>query len=74
MKSTNMFRKLAHTQLDIFIISKEFILLCYKVTRSFPLEEKFALTQQIKRAALSVHLNIVDGCSRKSVVDRKRFF
>ncbi len=73
MKSTNMFLKIAYTQLDIFIISKEFILLCYKVTGPFPSEEKFALIQQIRRAALSVHLNIVEGCSRKSVAERKRF-
>jgi four helix bundle protein len=38
------------------------------------LEERFALAQQIRRAALSVHLNIAEGCSRKSETERKRFF
>jgi four helix bundle protein len=69
-----MFLELAHTKLDVFKVSKAFILLCYKETRSFPPEEKFALTQQIRRAALSVHLNIAEGCSRKSPVERKRYY
>ena len=42
--------------------------------QKFPAEEKFALTQQIRRAALSVHLNLSEGFSRKSLVERKRFF
>lgn len=69
-----MFLELSHTRLDIFKVSKELILHCYKTTRSFPQEEKFALTQQIRRAALSVHLNIAEGCSRRSLAERKRFF
>ena len=32
------------------------------------------MVQQIRRAALSVHLNIAEGCSRKSEPERKRFF
>ena len=40
----------------------------------FPAEEKFTLGLQIRRAALSVHLNIAEGCSRKSTLERKRFF
>ena len=69
-----MFLVLSHTNLDIFKISKSLILLTYQVTDKFPKEEKYALTQQIRRAALSVHLNIAEGCSRKSTLERKRFF
>jgi four helix bundle protein len=69
-----MFLELAHTKLDIFKISKEFVLNCYKETKSFPTDEEFGLTQQIRRAALSVHLNIAEGSSRRSVAERKRFF
>jgi four helix bundle protein len=32
------------------------------------------MTSQIRRAALSVHLNVVEGCSRKSLSERRRFF
>jgi four helix bundle protein len=38
-----------------------------------PLEERFAMTQQIRRAALSVHLHVAEGCSRKSLQERNRF-
>ena len=69
-----MFLQLDHQQLDIFKVSKVFVKECYKVTALFPNEEKFYLTQQIRRAALSVHLNIAEGFSRKSLLERKRFF
>ncbi|HEV8271186.1 MAG TPA: four helix bundle protein [Chitinophagaceae bacterium] len=69
-----MFLELAHTKLDVFKISKEFVLSCYKETRSFPSEDRFAMIQQIRRAALSVHLNVAEGCSRKSAIERKRFY
>ena len=69
-----MFLSLAHTKLDVFTISREFVLICYRETKLFPNEEKFALTQQIRRAALSVHLNLAEGSSRKSLAERKRFY
>ena len=69
-----MFLPLAHTKLDVFKCSREFTLSCYKLTKSLPKEERFIMTQQIRRAALSVHLNLAEGCSRKSGTERKRFF
>ena len=68
-----MFLDLAHTKLDIFKVSKILVLNCYKGTRAFPTEERFGMVQQIRRAALSVHLNLAEGCSRKSERERKRF-
>jgi four helix bundle protein len=47
------------------------MLFCYKRISK---EEKFALVQQIKRVALSVHLNLAEGFFRKSEAERKRFF
>lgn len=69
-----MFLELSHTKLDVFKVSKEFVLICYKETKDFPSEEKFGIISQIRRAALSVHLNIAEGCSRKSLAERKRFY
>jgi four helix bundle protein len=45
-----------------------------KISKLFPSEEKFNMISQIRRAALSVHLNIAEGASRKSEVERKRYF
>jgi len=69
-----MFLELSHTKLDVFSVSKSFVIDCYKETKSFPSEEKFAMISQIRRAALSVHLNVAEGCSRKSLAERRRFY
>jgi len=69
-----MFLKLAHTQTPVFQESRKLILECYRLTKDFPRDEKFAMVQQMRRAALSVHLNIAEGCSRKSEGGRRRFF
>lgn len=69
-----MFLQLNHQKLEIFKVSQKFVFECYKLTKNFPSDERFAMIQQIKRAALSVHLNIAEGCSRKSESERKRFF
>ena len=69
-----MFLQLAHTKLDVYQFSQQLALECYKITRVFPSEEKFAMVQQIRRAALSVHLNLAEGASRKSETERKRYY
>jgi four helix bundle protein len=56
-----MFLQLSHTKLDAYQYSQELALECYRITRTFPVDEKFAMIQQIRRAALSVHLNISEG-------------
>ena len=69
-----MFLNLSHQKMEVFMRSRQLVLECYRLTKIFPAEEKFALSQQIRRAGLSVHLNIAEGCSRKSKAERKRFF
>jgi four helix bundle protein len=69
-----MLLQLGHTKLEVYKIARQFIKECYKAVNKFPSEERFVLVQQIKRAALSVHLNIAEGSSRKSQVERKRFY
>jgi four helix bundle protein len=55
-------------------VSQTLALECYRLTKKFPSDEKFALVQQIRRASISVHLNLAEGCSRKSQKERNRFF
>ncbi|MCO5239464.1 MAG: four helix bundle protein [Chitinophagaceae bacterium] len=69
-----MFLQLAHTRLNVFQYSKSLALECYRITKLFPQEERFAISQQIRRAGLSVYLNIAEGASRKSLAERKRYF
>lgn len=69
-----MFLTLNHQKPDIYNFSKTFTLECYKLTKIFPADEKFGMISQIRRAALSVHLNIAEGSSRKSEVERKRYY
>lgn len=69
-----MFLTLNHQKLNIYSASREFVHECYRLTNHFPAEEKFAMVSQIRRAALSVHLNIAEGASRKSEAERKRYY
>src|SRR5688500_4013662 len=68
-----MFLNLSHTKLDVFQASQQLALETYKITRLLPNDEKFAMLQQLRRAALSVHLNLAEGCSRTSKAERRRF-
>ena len=69
-----MFLQLNHQKLDVYKFSKTFVLECYKLTKHLPAEERFGMISQIRRAALSVHLNIAEGASRKSENERKRYY
>jgi four helix bundle protein len=69
-----MFLKLNHQKLDVYHSSEALVMECYKLTKRLPDSEKFGMVSQIRRAALSVHLNIAEGASRKSEIERKRFY
>lgn len=69
-----MFLTLNHQKLDIYSFSKSFVLESYKLSSILPTDEKFGMISQIRRAALSVHLNIAEGASRRSEAERKRYF
>ena len=45
----------------------------YSLTKVFPSDERFGLTNQVRRAAVSISSNIAEGCSRTSRTDFRRF-
>lgn len=62
-----------HKKLRAFELADELALFIYRKTRSFPKEEAYGLTAQMRRAAVSVPSNIVEGCARQSQTEYVRF-
>jgi len=62
-----------YTDLKVWQRSHAFVLEVYRLTEGFPSDERFGLTSQIRRAAVSVPTNIAEGAKRKGPQDYARF-
>jgi four helix bundle protein len=62
------FKKLA-----VWQKSHTFTVNLYKITSNFPIEEKYGLTNQIRRASISIESNIAEGCGRNGNKELTRF-
>ena len=62
-----------HENLNVWIMAVDLVVDIYKVTEHFPREEKFGLTSQIRRAAVSVPANIAEGAAPKSIKEFSYF-
>jgi four helix bundle protein len=60
-------------KLDVWQEAIDFADLIYSETRGFPSEERFGLTNELRRAAVSISSNIAEGSSRSSRTDFARF-
>lgn len=66
--------QLSHKNLDVYKISMKLVEEIYRKTEDFPAAERYVLTNQLRRAAISVCSNIAEGCARKSKLEKVRFF
>ena len=62
------------TDLNAWKESHKFVLLVYRKTTSFPKEEVFGITNQIRRAAVSIVSNIAEGFGRQSYKEKVQFY
>ena len=62
-----------HEKLDVWKKAIDFVLSIYEATQSLPKDEKFGLTAQLRRAAVSIPANIAEGAARKSTKEFMNF-
>lgn len=55
-----------HKRLDAWNAAINLVLTIYRITDGFPKEERFSLTDQMRRAALSIPSNIAEGAARQT--------
>lgn len=61
-------------QLDVWQRAHQMVLHIYQVTAAFPSDERFGLTSQFRRAAVSVPANIAEGFRRRTNKDKAHFY
>jgi four helix bundle protein len=55
-----------HKKLDVWQMAMDLVIEIYRITESFPKEEKYGLSNQLRRAAVSVPSNIAEGAARNT--------
>jgi four helix bundle protein len=63
----------SYKDLEVWQVALELVKAIYKTTSKFPSSEKFGLTQQIRRAAVSIPCNVAEGQFRNSPKEFKQF-
>jgi four helix bundle protein len=56
-------------KLDVWMLGRSLVKDVYRLTEGFPQNERYALTDQLRRAAISVPSNIAEGSARRSAPD-----
>lgn len=63
-----------YQELDVWKESRKLVSMIYATSKTFPKEEVFGLTNQLRRASVSVISNIAEGCGRNTIKDSLQFF
>ena len=66
-------KRKSYYKLIVYQKAKELVLLTYKLTKDFPREERYVLVPQMRRSAISIVANIVEGYIKKSKKEYSRF-
>jgi four helix bundle protein len=72
-KNMEELNKYSYKTLNVYQDAKKFVVDVYKLLKTFPSEERYALCDQIRRAAISVTSNITEGTSRFSKKEKAHF-
>lgn len=65
--------KFRFENLQVWQNARNFVNHIYSITKKFPPDERFGLTDQLRRAAVSINLNIAEGSDRKSDIEFRRY-
>jgi len=60
-------------KLEVWQKAVQFADMVYDITKTFPVDERFGLTNQLRRSAVSISSNLAEGSSRSSETDFARF-
>ncbi len=63
----------SYRDLEVWQVAVDLAVGCYELTKSFPADERFGLTSQIRRAATAIAANVAEGHGRASTQDFIRF-
>jgi four helix bundle protein len=63
-----------YTHLDVWKEARALVTSIYSISKSFPKDEQFGLTHQLRRCAVSIPSNIAEGCGRNHKKDSIQFF
>jgi four helix bundle protein len=65
---------MTYTDLEVWKSARELVKLIYLATKEFPADERFGLTNQMRRCSVSIPSNIAEGCGRQHDKDSINFF